>query len=164
MGNAEQPNARLYTARALRSARCPIHMVATQVTGTMTNNGRHILLIGNRSPLFDGVSDLLQLEGYHVDDSSNWARTTSAANGDRPNLAIVDISSSGPAGAPLAEHIKRATQQGHVPILVLGFDGDPRMLALQRDLHGNGNSRIQFYAHTLLGGAGLLDKVNACLT
>jgi DNA-binding response OmpR family regulator len=130
----------------------------------MTKNGRHILLIGNRSPLFDGVYDLLQLAGYHVDISSTWAESETGINGDRPNLAIVDVSSLGPAGRFLSERIGRAAEHEQVPILVVGFDGDQVMLDLQRDAGGNGDSRLQFYTHTLLGMTGLLDRVSACLT
>ena len=138
--------------------------MASQNFGAMTNNGRHILLIGNRSPLFGGVSDLLQLAGYHVVTSATWTESASAKNGDRPSLAIVETSSLGPACRILSDRIKRATEQEQVPILVVGFDGDHRMQSLQRALGGNGNPRLQFYTHTLLGVSGLLDKVSACLT
>ena len=71
----------------------------------MSTGDKRILVIGKRSPLLEGVADLLQLAGYEVEMSSNWAETSYALNGNPPNLAIVDLSSFSSDGHHLSEQI-----------------------------------------------------------
>jgi len=132
--------------------------------GDMDKNGERILVIGGNSPLLEGVSDLLQLAGYQVDQSSSWAETEYAMHVKPPHLAIVDLSSPAPDVYRLSEEISEMTHGSGVPVLFISFSGDDRIRDLQRKSRANNhNGQLQFYAHTLLSIDGLLDKVQACL-
>jgi CheY-like chemotaxis protein len=123
---------------------------------------QRILVIGRSTPLIEGVSDLLQVVGYPVDMSSTWA-ATEYAMGDAPSdLVIVDLSLSAPDGYRLAEQIRNAPEWNSVPILFVSFSGDDSIRELQQQNQGNGDAKLHFYAHTLLGMDGLLDKVRTC--
>jgi DNA-binding response OmpR family regulator len=130
----------------------------------MNKNAERILVIGGNSPLLEGVSDLLQLAGYQVDQSSSWAETEYAMHVKPPQLAIVDLSSPAPDVYRLSEEIYEMSNESDVPVLFISFSGDDRIRDLQRKSRGNNhNGQLQFYAHTLLSIDGLLDKVQACL-
>ncbi len=128
----------------------------------MEKRGRQILMIGGRSPLLEGVSDLLQLAGHQVATSSTWTEARNALNASPPHLAIVDVSSSAFDTLRLYEQIDYLAQCIRAPILVISFSGDDRIRDLRRrsrDRHG----KIQFYTQTLLGVEGLVDKVESCM-
>jgi DNA-binding response OmpR family regulator len=130
----------------------------------MDKSGERILVIGGNSPLLEGVSDLLQLAGYQVDQSSSWAETEYAMYVKPPQLAIVDISSPVSDVYRLSEEIYEMTDVAGVPVLFISFSGDDRIRDLQRKSRANNHSgQHQFYAHTLLSIDGLLDKVQSCL-
>jgi CheY-like chemotaxis protein len=124
---------------------------------------QRIQMIGHSSPLMEGVADLLQLTGYQVDVSSSWAETEYAMNALPPNLVIVDLSSAAPDAYRLSEQIRSVPHWTDVPILFISFSGDNRIRDLQRRSRKNKSAGVYFYAHTLLGLNGLLDKVQACL-
>jgi DNA-binding response OmpR family regulator len=126
------------------------------------SKGQRILVIGRSTPLIEGVSDLLQVVGYPVDMSSTWAATEFAMDDAPPDLVIVDLSLSDPDGYRLAEQLRSAPNWSTVPILFVSFSGDDRIRELQQANEGNGDSQLYFYAHTLLGMDGLLDKVRTC--
>jgi PleD family two-component response regulator len=130
----------------------------------MSKNGQRILVIGGMSPLLEGVSDLLQLAGYHVDLSSSWTETEYALHVRPPNLAIVDLSSPMSDVYRLSEKIHKIPNWSDVPILFISFSGDDRIRDLQRQSRRANDGRLQFYAHTLLSIDGLLDKVQSCLS
>jgi len=132
-------------------------------TGVMGTGEKRILVIGKRSPLLEGVADLLQLSGYGVEMSSNWVETSSALNGNPPHLAVVDLSSFSSDGHHLSEQIHRTPRWADVPILFVSFSGDDRIRELQRWSSQSNDQRLQFYAHTVLSMDGLLEKVGACL-
>ena len=127
------------------------------------SEGRRILVIGPSTPLMEGVSDLLQVVGYPVDMSSTWASTEYAMGDAPPDLVIVDLSLAAPDGYRLAEEIRSAPDWASVPILFVSFSGDDSIHELQQRQQGNGDTQLHFYAHTLLGMDGLLDKVRTCL-
>jgi PleD family two-component response regulator len=128
----------------------------------MNRNGHHIQVIGQRSPLLEGVSDLLQLAGYQVDVSSSWSEIEYLMQATTPNLVIVDLSNSAPDPSRLSDHIRTVSNGAEVPILFVSFSGDGPIRELQsRNEHGNGS--WHFYVHNLLGMNGLLSKVEACL-
>ena len=124
---------------------------------------KRILVIGSSSPLMEGVSDLLQVDGYPVDVSSSLAETEYALNGSLPDLVLVDLSSAAPDIDRLAEQIRRVPQWSDVPILYVSFSGDDRIWDLQRRHQRNGDTRLHFYAHTLLSMDRLVDQVRTCL-
>ncbi|MEJ2150111.1 MAG: response regulator [Chloroflexota bacterium] len=131
----------------------------------MNKNEERILVIGGSSPLLEGVSDLLQLAGYQVDQSSSRAETEYAIHVRPPNLAIVDLSSPVSDVYRLSEEIDAMTHGSGVPVLFISFSGDDHIRDLQRKSRANNaNGHLQFYAHTLLSMDGLLDKVQACLS
>jgi DNA-binding response OmpR family regulator len=130
----------------------------------MNNRGQRILVIGKRSPLLEGVSDLLQLSGYKVYMSSNWAETENAMVVTPPNLAIVDLSNSASDAYSLSESLRNANRWAEVPILFISFSGDDRIRDLQRHKRNSDDGRLQFYSHTLLGVDGLVEKVKTCLS
>ena len=132
-------------------------------TRVMSARGERILVIGNRSPLLEGVADLLQLSGYNVEMSSNWVETSYALNGNPPNLAVVELSSFASDGHRLSEQIHTTPRWAEVPILFVSFSGDDRIRELQRWSSKSQDPRLQFYAHTVLSMDGLLEKVGACL-
>ncbi len=132
-------------------------------TRVMSTGGERILVIGKRSPLLEGVADLLQLSGYRVEMSSNWIETSYALNGNPPNLAVVDLSSFASDGHRLSEQIHTTPRWTDVPILFVSFSGDDRIRELQRWSRKSNDHRLQFYAHTVLSMDGLLEKVGACL-
>ncbi len=125
---------------------------------------RRILMIGNASPVTEGVSDLLQVVGYPVDMSSTWTETEYALYDTPPDLVIIDLSSSAPDGYLLAEQIRGTPDWTDVPILFVSFSGDDRIRELQGRSQRNGDKRLHFYAHTLLSIDGLLEEVRACLS
>jgi DNA-binding response OmpR family regulator len=130
----------------------------------MSKSGQRILVIGGSSPLLEGVSDLLQLAGYQVDQSSSWTETEYAMHVKPPNLAIVDLSGPGLDSYRQSEEIHKKPDWSDVPILFISFSGDDRIRELQRNNRNNSDGRLQFYAHTLLSIDGLLDKVQSCLS
>jgi CheY-like chemotaxis protein len=127
------------------------------------DKGKRILVIGSSTPLMEGVSDLLQVDGYPVDVSSTLAETEYALNGTLPDLVLVEFSSATPDIARLAEQIRLVPQWSEVPILYVSFSGDDHIRELQRHHQRNGDKRLHFYAHTLLSMDGLMDQVRTCL-
>jgi CheY-like chemotaxis protein len=127
------------------------------------DKGKRILVIGSSTPLMEGVSDLLQVDGYPVDVSSTLAETEYALNGTLPDLVLVEFSSATPDIARLAEQIRLVPQWSDVPILYVSFSGDDHIRELQRHHQRNGDKRLHFYAHTLLSMDGLMDQVRTCL-
>lgn len=127
------------------------------------SEGKRILVIGNHTPLMEGVSDLLQVDGYPVALSSSLAETEYALSGSSPDLVLVDISSAAPDIDRLAEQIRAVPQWADVPILYVSFSGDDRIRELQRSFQSNGDKRSHFYAHTLLGMERFMDQVRTCL-
>jgi CheY-like chemotaxis protein len=125
---------------------------------------RRILMIGNSSPLLEGVSDLLQVVGYPVDMSSTWVETEYAMVDSPADLVIIDLSVAAPDGYLLAEQIRGTAHWSEVPILFVSFSGDDRIRELQGRSQRNGDRRLHFYAHTLLSIDGLLEEVKACLS
>jgi CheY-like chemotaxis protein len=129
----------------------------------VSSKTKRILMIGSHTPLMEGVSDLLQVDGYPVDLSSTLAETEYALNGSLPDLVLVDLSSAAPELDRLAEQIRQVPQWSNVPILYVSFSGDDRIRELQRRHQGNGDKRLHFYAHTLLSMDRLMDQVRTCL-
>jgi len=125
-----------------------------------TRKEQRILMIGQNSPLMEGVYDLLQVAGYPVQMSSSWAETEYAMHNPPPSLVIVDLSSAAPDVYRVAERIRSTPHWSDVPILFISFSGDDRIRELQRR---EDNSKTYFYAHTLLGMDELLAKVQSCL-
>jgi DNA-binding response OmpR family regulator len=130
---------------------------------TRASEGK-ILLIGRSAPLVEGVADLLQVGGYPVELSSGWAEAEYARRDAPPSLIIVDLSIAAPDVYDLVEEIRDAASWSHVPILFLSFSGDDRIRDLQRRNRRNGDARMHFYAHTLLGMDELLQTVRTCLS
>jgi CheY-like chemotaxis protein len=126
------------------------------------SEGQRILVIGRSTPLIEGVSDLLQVVGYPVDILSTWAATEYAMGEAPPDLVIVDLSLAASDGYQLAERIRSTPNWSTVPILFVSFSGDHRIRELQQANQSNGDAKLHYYAHTLLGMDGLLDKVRAC--
>ncbi len=137
-----------------------------RVTMTAGTGGerKRILVIGSRSPLMEGVSDLLQMDGYPVDLSTTLAETEYALNGTMPDLVLVDLSDAAADVDRLAERVRAVPQWSDVPILYVSFSGDDRIRDLQRHHRRNGERRLHFYAHTLLGMERLVEQVRICLT
>jgi len=130
---------------------------------SISDKGKRILVIGSSTPLMEGVSDLLQVDGYPVDVSTTLAETEYALNGSLPDLVLVDLSSAAPDMDRLAEQIRLVPQWSDVPILYVSFSGDDRIWELQRRHRRNGDKRLHFYAHTLLSMDRLMDQVRTCL-
>jgi CheY-like chemotaxis protein len=133
------------------------------MTMGMGSDRKRILMIGSRTPLMEGVSDLLQVDGYPVDVSTTLAETEYALNGSLPDLVLVDLSSAAPDIDRLAEQVRAMPLWSNVPILYISFSGDDRIRELQRRHRRNGDKRLHFYAHTLLGMDRLMDQVRTCL-
>jgi response regulator RpfG family c-di-GMP phosphodiesterase len=134
-----------------------------QATAVMSEGKQRIQVIGRSSPLLEGVADLLQLAGYHVDLSSSWAETEYIMQAVPPHLVIVDLSSAAPDAVRLSEQIHSVPLWSDVPILFISFSGDDRIRDLQGHSTKRGDGRLHFYAHTLLSMNGLLAKVESCL-
>lgn len=134
-----------------------------QATAVMSKGTKRIQVIGRSSPLLEGVADLLQLAGYHVDLSSSWAETEYTMRVMPPHLVIVDLSSAALDADSLADQIHAAPFLSQVPVLFISFSGDDRIRELQGRNSKGGDGRFHFYAHTLLSINGLLDKVESCL-
>jgi CheY-like chemotaxis protein len=134
-----------------------------QVTMSKGSKREQILVIGTSSPLMEGVSDLLQVVGYPVAVSTTWAETEYAMYDGPPDLVIVDLSSAASDAYRLADQIRALPHWSDVPILFVSFSGDDRIRELQLRNQRNGEKRLHFYAHTLLGMDGLLDTVRASL-
>ena len=125
------------------------------------NGTRRILVLGQSSPLLEGVCDLLQLAGYQVDTSTNWAEAQNAFVAP-PNLVVVDLSHPGAEYYHPPEQIRSAPRWSHVPLLYVSFSGDERIRELRRH-DGNADRQIHFYAHPLLGMDGLLRAIHTCI-
>ena len=126
--------------------------------------GKRILVVGSHTPLMEGVSDLLQVDGYPVDVSSTLAETEYVLNGASPALVLIDLSSAEPDIDQLAEQIRSVPQWSDVPILYMSFSGDERIRELKRRKQSSGDKRSHFYAHTLLSMDRLMDQVRTCLS
>lgn len=129
----------------------------------MSNGRRRILVVGQSSSILEGVADLLQLVGYHVDMSSSWSGSDNPVRAIAPNLVIVDLSSSASDGHRISEQIHKTPQWANVPFLFVSFSGDDQIRELQRESYNGENGHTHYYAHTLLGMDGLLEEVQACL-
>lgn len=120
-------------------------------------------MIGGMTPLVEGVYDLLQVVGYPVEVSSSWMGIEYTMSNPPPSLVIVDLSSTPLNIDQMEEQIHSIPLWSHVPILFISFSGDDRIWSLQQRARRNGDGRLHFYAHTLLGMDGLLDKIKMCL-
>lgn len=129
----------------------------------MSNGNRKILMLGQSTPLLEGVSDLLQLVGYQVDTSATWAETEDLIGATQPNLVIVDLSDADSDTYRLSEQIRNSPRWSKVPLLFVSFSGDDRIRELQRNGGNNNDGHLHYYAHTLLSMDGLVDKVQACM-
>jgi CheY-like chemotaxis protein len=130
---------------------------------SMGNGRRRILVLGPRSALMEGVSDLLQLVGYQVDQSSSWDETERTLRVTPPNLLIVDLSDSNSEVYRLSDRIRNTPAWSEVPLLFISFSGDDRIRELQRHTDHTRNGMVRYYAHTVLGVDGLLEEVQASL-
>jgi len=129
----------------------------------METGNRNILVVGPKSPLLEGLADLLEVAGYQVETSSSWAEKKHPVHVRPPGLLVVDLSRGGRDAYWLSEQIRRMPSWAHVPILFVSFSGEDAVRRpLRRHPHGNGGP-IDFYAHTLLSMNALVDKVRACL-
>lgn len=113
--------------------------------------------------MIEGVADLLQVVGYPVDVTSSWAETEYAMYDAPPGLVIIDLSIAAADVYQFAEQIHGTADWSQVPILFVSFSGDDRIRDLQRHNQRNGNKRVYFYAHTLLGMEELLETVRTCM-
>ena len=138
-------------------------IVVWQETVVTGDERRRILVVGKKTPLMEGVSDLLQVGGFPVDVSSTWAKTEYAVHDRAPDLVIVDLSITVPDVYRVAERIRKIPHWTDVPILFVSFSGDDHIRELQWRSQKNGDKGLHFYAHTLLSMDGLLEKVGACL-
>jgi CheY-like chemotaxis protein len=138
--------------------------VGGQKIMVMGSVGQRILVIGQSTPLMEGVSDLLQVAGYPVDVSTTWTEAEYAMHDTPPDLVIVDLSIAASDVYQLAEQIRSLPHGSDVPILFVSFSGDDHIRELQWLSQRNGDRRLYFYAHTLLGMDGLLEKVRVCLS
>jgi CheY-like chemotaxis protein len=128
----------------------------------MASGSQKIVVIGNPSPLLEGVADLLQLAGYDVALSAGGPDAADVGGAPPPDLAILDLS-EWLDSLELPQQILSMAPAPEVPILLLSFSGDDRIWHLQH-VEGEGKSgRVEIYAHSLLGPNGLLDKVKGCL-
>jgi len=130
----------------------------------MVDEGQRILVIGRSTPLMEGVSDLLQVVGYPVDVSTTWTEAEYAMGHTPPDLVIVDLSIAASDVYQLAQQVRSLPHGSQVPILFVSFSGDDHIRELQYLSQRNGDRRLYFYANTLLGMDGLLEKVRACLS
>jgi DNA-binding response OmpR family regulator len=128
---------------------------------TTDTNEPEILVIGQSSPVVEGVSDLLQLAGYRVATSSSWAETERTLQMPLPDLVIVDVPSTADGAHYLSEEL-HAAYWATIPVLFVSFSGDEYIRILRQDNHNNGG-RVHFYAHTLLNVESLVDTVKSCL-
>ena len=124
---------------------------------------QRIVVIGGDGPLLEGVSDLLQLAGYQVriESSQDLPAGLPSAAEAAPNLTILDISGSGSA-VKLSSFLDRVGQSRDAQILVVSFAGDDRIRELEKSTRSDHRGRFHFYAHSLLGAEGLLEKVDSC--
>jgi response regulator RpfG family c-di-GMP phosphodiesterase len=134
-----------------------------QEAKVVSTGQERILVIGQASPLLEGVVDLLQLADYQVEMSSSLAETSYALHVAPPNLAIVDLSGFATDAVRISEQIRSTPRWDEVPILFISFSGDDRIRDLQGRTNNNHNGRVEFYAHTVLSIDGLLNKVGACM-
>jgi PleD family two-component response regulator len=125
------------------------------------NGTRRILVLGQSSPLLEGVCDLLQLAGYQVDIATSWDETPSIPE-PPPNLVVVDLSHPGTEFYHPPEQIRSIPRWSHVPLLYVSFSGDERIRELRRH-DGNNDELIHFYAYPLLGMNGLLRAIQTCM-
>jgi len=138
--------------------------VGGQKTMVTSSVGQRILMIGQSTPLMEGVSDLLQVVGYPVEVSTTWTEAEYAMHHTPPDLVIVDLSIAATDYYQLAEQIHGLPHWSEVPILFVSFSGDDHIRELQWLSQRNGDGRLYFYAHTLLAMDGLLEKVRVCLS
>jgi response regulator RpfG family c-di-GMP phosphodiesterase len=124
----------------------------------------HILVLGQRSALLEGVSDLLRLVGYQVELSSDWEGATSSGWMSPPNLVIVDLSDRVSEAQGLPDQIHSVPRWSSVPLLFVGFSGDAEIDELQARGHGHDSAPTYFYVHSLLSAEGLVQKVQTCLS
>lgn len=129
----------------------------------MKDSAPQILVIGRRTPLLEGVCDLLQLAGYAVLRSPNWEEAESHLCAEPPRLAIADLSSPESDACLRSANIYDTPAWAAVPVLMISLTQDDRVRDLQGDsLNGNGH-RLKYYSNTLLGMDGLLEEVKSCL-
>jgi DNA-binding response OmpR family regulator len=127
----------------------------------MGAGGQRILVVGSSSPWLEGVVDLLQLAGYDVALSSDWATAEQGIQEDPPDLAILDLSDRIDS-LQLPQEVDALAPAGGPPILLLNSTGDDRIWHLER-VGNPGRGRVDLYAHSLFGPSALLEKVESCL-
>ena len=125
---------------------------------------QRIVVIGGDGPLLEGVSDLLQLAGYQVRIESRQEMPAGlyASASAAPNLTILDISGSGYGSERLSSLLDLVARSRDAQILVVSFAGDDRIRDLEQSTRTDHRGRLHFYAHSLLGAEGLLEKVDSC--
>jgi response regulator RpfG family c-di-GMP phosphodiesterase len=133
------------------------------MTADMTQSRHRILLVGSSSALLEGVSDLLQLAGYSVALSFDWAEARRLVQAAPPDLTILDVS-DWVDSLQLPGQIEAISPSSGVPVLLLNFSGGDWIWHLQRVSGKKNGGRVEFYAHSLLGPDALLDKVKGCLS
>jgi PleD family two-component response regulator len=129
----------------------------------MDDGRQKILVLGQQSPLLEGVVDLLQLVGYQVAVSSSWREVQHTAGGTPPSLIVVDLSDATLDAVVVSEAVGTLPKWSSVPLLYIGFAGDERVRDLQLGHQYQENGQVHVYTHTLLSVDGLLEKVHTCL-
>jgi len=120
-----------------------------------------ILVVGSGSAWLEGVVDLLQLADYDVLLKPDWLQAERVIRETPPDLTILDLSDYVDS-LDLPRQLTSLVPCGDVPILLLNSTGDDRIWHLER-VGDASRGRVDLYAHSLLGPAGLLDKVEECL-
>lgn len=131
-------------------------------TLNMLGTQQRIMVFGSPTPLVEGVSDLLQVEGYQVEVASDWLEADQRAEASLPNLIIVDLSDPLRVSLRLIEQVQCLPHWAGVPILFVSFSGGEQVRELQRQTRNtHWKNRLHFYIHTLLSMDGFLSQVQA---
>jgi CheY-like chemotaxis protein len=121
-------------------------------------------LIGKKSPVLEGLFDLLELGGHQVAVAWSWKEGEHVLLASRPDLVVVDLSSPFADTLRLSEQIRSIPHWAEMPLLFVSFSGGDHVQELQGHLQKNDCGQLHFFTHTVLSIDTFLDKVQACLS
>lgn len=84
----------------------------------------HILIIEDEAPLREQVVELLELEGYQVNEAENGGMALGLLQNLQPDLIICDIAMPDFDGYQILEHVRQTERLAHVPFIFVTARAD----------------------------------------
>jgi DNA-binding response OmpR family regulator len=84
----------------------------------MEHTQKKIFVVDDEQDILDFLQIILEEEGYAVTTSDKGDSLEKLANGDLPDLILLDMLLSGKDGRDIVKHLKREERTRHIPVIM----------------------------------------------